>query len=132
MSSGYSRPQMSTFIEDVRSRRVHPPTNQKFDPSVWSAAKGDKTTDDRDRQFAEAGLFFFSQLEEVRTRLPNTLSPFARSPMESLRLIIGFQNLDFRKMQIGRTHFCYNQEAQHTLRAECQPKSKIPCRAPFP
>src|ERR1700676_2879205 len=91
--------QMSTFIEDVRSRRVHPPTNQKFDPLVWSAAKNDKTTDDRDRQFAEAGLFFFSPLEEVRTRLPNTLNPFARSPMESLRLIIGFQNLDFRKMQ---------------------------------
>jgi hypothetical protein len=90
---------MSTFIEDVRSRRVHPPTNQKFDPSLWSAAKNDKTTDDRNRQFAEAGLFFFSQLEEVRTRLPNTLNPFARSPMESLRLIIGFQNLDFRKMQ---------------------------------
>jgi hypothetical protein len=89
---------MSTFIEDVRNGRVSPPTGKGFNPSLWSEVKHDKTRDVRDRQFAEAGLFFFNQLEEVRRRLPDTFTSFAQSPSESIRLIIGFQNRDFRRV----------------------------------
>lgn len=90
---------MSTFIEDVRNGRVSSPTGKEFHSSLWSEIKQDKTRDVLDRQFAEAGLFFFNQLEEVRRRLFDTFTSFAQSPGESIRLIIGFQNRDFRRVQ---------------------------------
>jgi hypothetical protein len=90
---------MSTFIEDVRNNRVSSPTRKEFNPSLWGEVKHDKTRDVRDRQFAEAGLFFFNQLEEVRCRLLDTFPLFTQSPSEAIRLIIGFQNCDFRRVQ---------------------------------
>jgi hypothetical protein len=98
----FNHQRMSTFIEDVRNGRngrVSPPTGKEFNPSLWSEVKHDKTRDVRDRQFAEAGLFFFNQLEEVRRRLPDTFTSFAQSARESIRLIIGFQNRHFRRVQ---------------------------------
>ena len=48
---------------------------------------------------AAAGLFFFSQLEEIRHRLGGRLSALACSSDEAIRLILGFQNRDFRRRQ---------------------------------
>lgn len=92
-------PRMSNFIEEVRGNEVIPPTQMGFEPSLWEKVKNDETVSDRDRHFAEAGLFFFNQLEKVRSQLPETFDPFAQSPGESIRLIVGFQNRRFRKIQ---------------------------------
>jgi hypothetical protein len=90
---------MSNFIEDVRLNQVIPPTQRGFEPSLWEKVKNDETVSDRDRHFAEAGLFFFNQLEKLRSQWPETFDPFAQSPGESIRLIVGFQNRRFRKIQ---------------------------------
>lgn len=89
---------MSTFIDDVRNDRIGPPTSKKFDPAIWSEVKNDTTRDVSDRQFAQAGLFFFAQLNEARRRF-DAFTSFAQSPRESIRLVTGFQNYSFRKLQ---------------------------------
>jgi hypothetical protein len=80
---------MSNFIEEVRLNQVIPPTQKGFEPSLWKQVNSDETVSDRDRHFAEAGLFFFNQLEKVRSQWPETFDPFAQSPGESIRLIVG-------------------------------------------
>ena len=90
---------MSTFIEDVRNARVSPPTGRGFDPSLWTDVKNDSARDDVDRKFAAAALFFSSQLEEVRRRSGARFFALADSSNEVIRLILGFQNRDFRRIQ---------------------------------
>jgi hypothetical protein len=91
---------MASFIEDVRQSRVKGPTTRGFRADSWREIREDASRDELSRKLAAAGLFFSERFAEIRNQLGERILNVASSKEDFLRLVIGYQNLRFKEIQI--------------------------------